>query len=130
MNRFMRRLTAWIACFAILLVSLAPSISHAIATPSKASTGWGEICTSSGTKVVKATGDQTVKPISSAKHDLHYEDCPFCRTQNDTSGPPPTFLATPLLVVSPLLSPVLFYEAPRPLFVWASAQSRAPPASS
>jgi hypothetical protein len=30
LTRHQRRIAAWIACFAVLLVSLAPSISHAL----------------------------------------------------------------------------------------------------
>lgn len=127
MNRTARVVTAWIACFAILLVALAPSISHAFAAKKASSKEWTEICTSTGVKQVIVTAGENAKPFSPGKHDQHSEDCPFCRTQGDSLGPPP---AGAIFVFGPdtsLSYPFLFYQAPRPLFTWAPAQSRAPP---
>lgn len=127
MNKTIRHIAAWMACFAILLVALAPSISHAITAAVKQST-WVEICTSTGVKRVAVEEKQVINPFSSAKHDSHYEECPFCRIQADTMGPlPPNILAP--LVLEPVTTsrPRLFYDSPRTLFVWASTRSRAPP---
>jgi len=126
MNKTIRHVAAWMACFAILLVALAPSISHAIAAAGTTA-GWMEICTSTGVKRVALEEAPVIKP-SSAKHDSHYEECPFCRIQTDNVGPLPTHTLIPL-VLEPVATsrPRLFYESPRPLFVWASTRSRAPP---
>jgi hypothetical protein len=126
-NRTARVLTAWIACFAILLVALAPSISYALAAKNVSAKEWTEICTSTGVKQIKQIASENAKPVSPGKHDQHLEDCPFCRTQNDSFGPLPPSAA---VVAAPeifRLYPSLFYEAPRSLSTWVPAQSRAPP---
>ncbi|MFC7517617.1 DUF2946 domain-containing protein [Herbaspirillum sp. GCM10030257] len=120
-------LTAWVACFAILLVALAPSVSHALAAKRVSATEWIEICTLTGAKQVKQIASENAKPFSPAKHDQHSEDCPFCRIQGDSFGPPPTGAAGIVAAESMRSSPSLFYEGPRSLFMWAPAQSRAPP---
>ena len=81
-----------IALFAIVFVSLAPSISHALAAQNDNNFFTQEICSSSGktisiqvvtTKgqqlnvdfVLKQTAQQNSKPQNIAKHLVH---CPFC----------------------------------------------------
>lgn len=115
------------ACFAILLVALAPSVSHALAAKSVSAMEWIEICTSTGAKQVKQIATENAKPFSPAKHDQHSEDCPFCRIQSGSFGLPPMGAAS--IVAPDMLQSYssLFYEGPRSLFMWAPAQSRAPP---
>ncbi len=114
-----------IACLAILMAALAPSISHALADAGKSRSLWAEICSSAGLKLVKLDlGQETPahgEPASAFEH------CPFCQNHGGMTGLPPSVaLVIPAFQGSfPL--PILFYQAPRPLFVWASAQSRAPP---
>lgn len=129
MTRIARVVTAWMACFAIMLVALAPSISHALGAKKASTKEWTEICTSTGVKQVKLTGEGA-EPFSPGKHDQHSEDCPFCRTHADTVGPPPTSAAIAFIPAAPQSRPFLFYQAPRPLFTWSPAQSRAPPLAS
>lgn len=129
MNRITRVVTAWMACFAILLVALAPSISHALAAKKASTKEWTEICTSTGVKQVKVTGE-SAEPFSPGKHDQHSEDCPFCRTHADSVGLPPTSAAIGAIPAAAHSYPFLFYQSPRPLFTWAPAQSRAPPLNS
>jgi hypothetical protein len=120
-----RRLTAWIAVCAILLAALAPSISMAIAQGSNGVSPWGEICSvtaDAGT----ASGKAGSQPADIAGHLKH---CPFCSLHAGAGLPPDvaTAVAAPQGVA---LRPALFYQSPRPLFSWAPAQSRAPPALS
>lgn len=126
MTRIARVVTAWMACFAIMLVALAPSISHALGAKKASTKEWTEICTSTGVKQVKLTGEGA-EPFSPGKHDQHSEDCPFCRIQGDSLGPPPAGAAGIVAAEPMRSSPSLFYEGPRSLFMWAPAQSRAPP---
>ncbi len=118
-----RRFTAWIACLAMLLASLAPSISLALVA--SGSTGFiGEICTVAGIKTIKVNAGRPDTPV---QQQLHLEHCPFCFTHADVIGlPPSTTSALPVFSNHPVF-PSLFYQAPHPLFVWATAQSRAPP---
>jgi hypothetical protein len=118
-----RKLTAWIAMFAILLASLAPSISHAIS----AAKGelWMEICTVEGVKFIKFGGGSPETPP--VKKTTGLEHCPFCSTHGGAVGVlPSSEFAIPKLD-APATMPSLFYQSPRPLAIWASAQSRAPP---
>ena len=123
-NRLTRRLTAWIAMCAILLAALAPSVSHALATRDGKALSWMEICSSTGIKLVKT--DKTSSP--SQQHQAGcLEHCPFCSSHGNAVDLPASYdLALPD-VSAGSLRPTLFHHSPRPLFVWASAQSRAPP---
>jgi hypothetical protein len=130
MNRVTRRFTAWIACFAILLASLAPSISHALEAAKAPGSYWMEICSTAGLKFIEVDSGKTSDSSSPAKHGLHFENCPFCKIHADSIVLPPASVLAPLVVSSSFPLPSLFYQSPRPLFVWASPQSRAPPVRS
>jgi Protein of unknown function (DUF2946) len=68
------RLISQIAIVAIIFASLAPSISHAMAS---AQQPWQQICSAQGTKYLNdATDKQPSTPSDSAKH--HFEHCPYC----------------------------------------------------
>lgn len=110
---------------AILMAALAPSISHALADAGKSRSLWAEICSAAGLKLVKldlGAGSPAHSEPASA-----FEHCPFCQVHDGMPALPSS--------VSPILPayqgglplPSLFYQARRPLFVWASPQSRAPP---
>jgi hypothetical protein len=125
MNKVTRRFAAWIACFAILFAALAPSISHAMA----ASFGetWAEICSVAGPKLVKVAIDETVSADPMSEKITHFEHCPFCATHGGSFA-----LLSGSSISIPQLEPVsthpfLFFQAPSPLPIWTSAQSRAPP---
>lgn len=114
-----RRLVAWIACFAMLFGALAPSVSQAMS----ASRGevWTEVCSVGGSKLIKIKGDPA-EPQA-----LHLEHCPFCATHADAFAlPPGPSWSIPLPDAAPS-HPPLFYRSPRPLTIWTTAQSRAPP---
>ncbi|WP_093386890.1 DUF2946 domain-containing protein [Rugamonas rubra] len=125
-SKFVRsKITAWLACFAILLSSLAPSFSHAVA----AAKGevWMEICTVDGMKFVKLgdEGAQSLPPLT--KKSLQLEHCPYCSVHAGSPGILPSWNLLLPQAVSCATMPSLFYQSPRPLAVWAAAQSRAPP---
>ncbi len=123
----MRQLTAWIACFAVLLAALAPSVSRAIAAANGSSSVWAEICSIAGSKLVKVGAEQKPDSSSPAEKGFNFEHCPFCFTHAGSVGLPPTAsVALPVISGKQPLPP-LYYQSPRPLFLWAAAQSRAPP---
>ncbi|MFL6657246.1 MAG: DUF2946 domain-containing protein [Massilia sp.] len=128
MKRITRRCAAWIACLAMLFAALAPSISHAMAA--SRGDGWAEICSAAGVKYIKANVIQstTVDPVT--EQTVHLEHCPFCATHAGSFAllPPVSGISIPVLDL-PDSHPPLFFQSPRPLAVWTSAQSRAPPAS-
>jgi hypothetical protein len=65
----------------------------------------------------------------SGEHVLHFEHCPFCFTHAGSFAtlPIPEFIFP--LTGAAAAAPPLFLHAPRPLFVWAAPQARAPPSS-
>jgi hypothetical protein len=144
-----KRFAAWIACFAILLAALAPSISHVLyaakisATHSAAhhgesfSTAETELSDMAGhdhgpASPVPAESDMAGHHHASASHtpadkSMHFEHCPFCFTHAGSFGlSPAAALTHPVVSGSPEFPP-LFYQSPQPLFVWVTAQPRAPP---
>jgi hypothetical protein len=127
MNRTRKLLTVWLGCFAILLAALAPSISHALAFANQSNSFATEICTAEG---LQSMGMYESHDSSPTQHDLHFEDCPFCSTHAASAGlvPSPEWVLPFSEGMS--IRPALFYQSPHPLFIWAAAQSRAPPSRS
>ena len=111
----------WIAAFAIAMSALAPAVSQAV---SLAKHGQGfamEICSADGNKmqIQVQTEDQEL-----ATQD---QPCPYCVTHSDVT---PSF-STTLSFDAPqtlALFPQLFYQSPKPLTVWVTPPSAAPPA--
>jgi hypothetical protein len=147
-----KRLQIWIACFAIFINALAPSISHALSAPVGLS-GMMEICSASGTKWIssnvvgapvtyeqatyeqatyeqatyeQATYEQATDAQSSSPL-LHLEHCPFCITHAGTFALPPSSSMSIAAIVGHDLFPALFYHSPSPLFSWSAARPRGPP---
>jgi len=138
-RRVHRQLTAWLAAWVLLLGSLLPVLSHAVVRAPADGQGWVEVCTVSGMAWVKQVADigadtaaaEGSAPLAHSMPGTAFtlDRCDWCATHNPLAGVPP--LAVPLAV--PLVfgpdAPPAFLQAPRSLFVWAAAQSRAPPVS-
>jgi hypothetical protein len=129
-----KRLQIWIACFAILLNALAPSISHALprmAGPSNMI----EICSAGGTKwvsndvAIAVFGQQAALGQLSTDSPLHHlEHCPFCLNHVGTFALPAPSMTLLAIEGGHDLFPALFYHSPSPLFSWSAARPRGPPA--
>jgi hypothetical protein len=122
-----KTLWLWIACFAILLNALAPSVSHAIAFSRGVPATW-EICRADGSRITVSgliTADDSDR--SSGVSKAMAGDCAYCQTHAGSFGLPPTSMSI-LPAVGMQLTPFLFYRAPQPLSAWAAAQPRGPPA--
>lgn len=130
MTKATHRFASWIACFAILMASLAPSISHAVAAGKSQPNAWMEICTVMGSKMVALDISQDMQTPAPVESMAHLEHCPFCLNHAVSVGlPPPPDFVMPVISGDHVL-PSLFYQSSRPLFAWAVAQPRAPPAIS
>jgi hypothetical protein len=118
----LRRLSM-IAFLAIFGLALAPTISHALNHARNASV-FNEICSQGMQQMVAGQAD-TGGDGQAAKH---MEHCPLCSLSAAAMAwrQPAPAVAEPLGLGQAL--PALFLHAPRPLFAWASAQPRAPPA--
>jgi hypothetical protein len=127
-RRHTKQFTAWLACIAILLAALAPSISHALPAASGTNSFWAEICSSTGPKMMKMAKGHGSNSSSPAEKGMHFEQCPFCLAHAGSFGLPPSPGFTFPVVNGTFELPPLLYRSPRPLFMWAAPQSHAPPA--
>ena len=121
MNFRKNRLIHWIAALAIAMSALAPAVTQAV---SLAKHGQGfamEICATDGTK-----SQITVQNSEQTELAESVQPCPYCIAH--TAVTPAfntnlTFQAPQTLV----LLPQLFYQSPKPLAVWVTPPSAAPP---
>ncbi len=120
MNLHRNRLVHWIAAIAIAMSALAPTMSQAV---SLAKHGQGfvmEICSAEGnTMQMNLQTDQQEVPEQA-------QPCPYCVAQSAIT---PAF-NTNLTFQAPqtlALLPALFYQSPKPLAVWVTPPSAAPP---
>lgn len=156
MGYYRRSIAAWMACFAVLLASLAPAVSHGINAFRLAEASMQEHCDEYGDAAYQflETASQSdvgrhaqasahadhvswnaaPEDISHAGHEAggswHFEHCPFCFTHAGSFGLAPVIFLANQMGMSVALRPALFYRSPQPLFTWTSAQPRAPPAIS
>ncbi len=123
-----KKLHIWIACLAILMNALVPSISQAMMAGGGQS-NLIELCTVNGTQYISL--DQAGPDKSSGDSTQHHvEHCPYCMTHAGTFALP--FSASPLLL--PIsghdVFPPLFYHSATPLFSWTPSSPRGPPSLS
>ena len=124
-----RRITAWLAALAVLWGALLPVLSHAVVAHQAGGNGWVEVCTATGMAWVNSADNVSTPDTDSPASGMNMAACDWCATHSPLAGL--HAVAQPLaapLVFGPHV-PVAFLHAPRPLFVWAAAQSRAPPVS-
>ena len=121
MNFRKNRLIHWIAALAIAMSALAPAVSQAV---SLAKHGQGfamEICAADGAK-----SQISIQSLESTELAESVQPCPYCIAH--TAITPAfnnnlTFQAPQTLA----LLPQLFYQSPKPLAVWVTPPSAAPP---
>jgi hypothetical protein len=120
MNFSQNRLIHWIAAAAIAMSALAPAVSQAV---SLAKHGQGvvlEICSADGMKMqIQVQTDDQLDLVGA-------QPCPYCIAHTAIT---PAF-NTNLTFQAPqtlALLPQLFYQSPKPLAVWITPPSAAPP---
>ncbi len=125
-----RRRWAWVTAMVILMAAFAPAVSAWLAHASGSKMLWQEICTTQeARKVVLVQYGASGEPADSKGH-LTQGHCPMCVLQSQASALPPPDVQPRIPAASGSYErPVLFLQAPRTLFVWASALARAPPIS-
>jgi hypothetical protein len=120
MNFHKNRLVHWIAAIAIAMSALAPAISQA-ASLAKHGQGFAmEICSADGNQMQISVQTDEKEVADQAQL------CPYCLAQNTII---PVF-NTNLTFAAPnsfALLPRLFYQSPKPLVVWVTPPSAAPP---
>ncbi|NHZ42107.1 DUF2946 domain-containing protein [Massilia sp. CCM 8693] len=122
------RLQIWIACLAILMNVLAPSISHALAAVRADSPG-ADICfTDPGMRAAPA-----VEAISFVAAQLEHsdagmmQDCGYCLPHAGSYSLMPNQITGMAILGGHELRPFLFYRAPQPLLALTAAPPRGPP---
>jgi hypothetical protein len=122
------RWTIWIACFAVLMNALAPSISHAMAALDNSPATW-EICRAdgSGPGAGLAAAGEHAKKVADHRAGL-MEDCGYCLPHGGSNALMPPAVAGLGLMGGHALRPFLFYRAPQPLLALSAAPPRGPPA--
>lgn len=133
MERNLRRQQqyAWVACFAIMLNLLAPSISHALAA-SQGQALLVEVCGASGVKWMAvgapAGPGSDAGPVSADADPLHLKHCQFCLNHAGAYAMPATHAIHFMAAARPP-APAPHYPAPSPRLPWSLASARAPPAA-
>ncbi|MDR2880488.1 MAG: DUF2946 domain-containing protein [Azoarcus sp.] len=133
-NKKLRRLFVWSAIFAVLVASLAPSITRVAFRQTLPVQAWIEVCTPGGLEHLSAAllenGPDSQTSQGSGSHSgSYFEHCSFCVTQACSFGLIPVTQANSL----PLMAAQdhhLFtaHVAPHTRFVWQANRARAPPA--
>ena len=120
-NSFKRHFSHWIAILAVLMSSVAPTVSQAV---SLAQNGQGisiEVCTTTGIQMTQVIDASDADEPAQANI-----QCPLCMVQGNFALP----LNHELSFAKPVnnnIYPQLFYQSPKPLFAWVALPSRAPP---
>ena len=122
MNFRHRKLVHWLAAIAIAMSALAPALSQAVSL-AKGGNGFAmEICSVDGSKMqISVQADEQADQVNST------QSCPYCVTHFSAT---PAF-NTNLSFQAPqtfAMLPQLFYQSPKPLAVWVTPPSAAPPA--
>ena len=120
----------WIAIIAVLMSSLAPCVSQALALNQADQSRLDFVCSVSGMKMVATQSTQKLRPAAGDQNQDHQalmdDHCPYCALQGSYVLP----LNYSLEFQQPESSsifPRLFYQSPKPLFAWLTLPSRAPP---
>jgi hypothetical protein len=122
MNFCKNRLIHWIAAFAIAMSALAPAVSQAVSLTKHGQGFAMEICSADGAKVqIQVQGDEQ------ANESEFMQPCPYCVAHTSIT---PSFNTNLTFQAPQTLSllPQLFYQSPKPLAVWVTPPSAAPPA--
>lgn len=117
----------WIACIAIFLATLAPTVSRALTFASGLAVPSLEICSVAGGMNMLPATFSTDKPDT--KSSMRIGDCPCCSMHAAALDIPPTTLVLASGELITGLLPLLFYQSATPLFAWTPVQPRGPPAA-
>lgn len=127
---YKKMITSWIAIFAILLSTLAPSISSALTVRDGSSAIWTEICSASNvsSSTSKISKKVLVKLSTSSTSETHEaKHCPFCLPHAGNFALPPAITPCCAVAAGHDAFPPLYYQAPSLLFSWVTANPRGPP---
>jgi len=113
----------WLALFALLLNTFAPTVSHALAATRPAVPV--DVCSVDGGTAFATAAALMMQNEHAGMTML--DDCGYCLTHAGSHGLPPPVHVPALALHGSEPRPLLFYHAPRPLAVWLAAVPRGPP---
>ncbi|MBB5369964.1 MULTISPECIES: DUF2946 domain-containing protein [unclassified Janthinobacterium] len=119
----------WIACLAILMAALAPTLSRALTVARGDTVPSMEICSVAGGLTMVPLKFNGQAPDGPQKTTMSMGDCPCCSMHVATLNVTPMTLAPASGALITGLLPVLFYQSITPLFAWTPVQPRGPPAT-
>jgi hypothetical protein len=96
-DKLRRPLAAWWTVLVAVLITIAPTLTHAIALVHGDSSRI-EICTAQGTIAVALDTTHAVDPSTGQEPTASIQHCPFCLHQADRIAPPPHPLPCNLMV--------------------------------
>jgi hypothetical protein len=121
------RLSCWLAILAMLVLTLLPTITHAVSGPVDAG-NWAELCSASGTPGSAQTHQGEGSGERSHGLSAQVDHCAACRIAIDAMDLAPAAVAAAVLPIDRAEPPEVILQAPRTLHVWHRARTRAPPA--
>jgi hypothetical protein len=126
-TRTSTRRWAWLVSFTILLAAMLPSLSHAMLASQGAT--FAEICSATGARFVVIGADGDIDQDHDRSTSMTASmDCPYCAIHHGAPDLPPATVQWSPPDALKFERPRLFFTAPRPLFAWAPALARGPPA--
>ncbi|MFY7905594.1 MAG: DUF2946 domain-containing protein [Burkholderiaceae bacterium] len=123
------RFTAWLVALAVLWGAWLPVVSHAVAAHQSKGTGWVEVCTATGMAWVASAEEGAASQSDNSTPGMNMAGCDWCATHTPLLGVPKAAQPSVAPTAFGVEVPAACLQSPRPLFVWAAAQSRAPPVS-
>ena len=125
------------ALWAVFVLAIGPTLSHAINQTRGHSGEFAEICTTRGIERVAIPTDSDAEALLigadsnslPVPNDLSLEHCPLCGLSGQSVMPSSSSLVLKLPSLSDT-PPRLFLLAPRLLFAWLQAKPRGPPQDS
>ncbi len=130
-----QHLTIWLACLALVLNTFLPLLANGLG----AGMGFGgavskggviEICSVQGVKLIDGATGRVLKidALKSGQEKQHINaHCAFCLPHADHDFVLPVLASVAVATNLGEIVPALFYQSPQTLFIWDSAQARAPP---
>jgi len=131
--RAARRLALWLACLAMLMSVLAPTVSRWLAAGNAQIRA--DVCSTDGARSLPVWLGSSAAPddrdASHPQHDQHagLDHCGYCVNPATGHSLPPGDISFAIFSPGSHVLPRLFLQASHPLRVWRAANPRAPPLS-
>jgi len=124
-GKWFDRCTRWSTLLALVLVTLAPSVAHALRHARGDTMPWMQVCSATGLKRIVL--DASVEHQSPLQQAHAFDHCAYCALHHGGSAPPPAAAAITLRTDLLALAPVARVLPAHRALAWSAALARAPP---